>query len=150
MDVPVRRVTIHSIRLLAWNGPQEPFSFEVVCSRGTYVRSLCHDLGQRLGCGACMSSLVRTQTCGYSVERAVSMEDPKQMTAEQIKALLDPPETAVSHLPKLELNEEQAMLFRNGNPVWSQNLTLSDDIQAVFSDNKLIGMIRNGVIAKVL
>ena len=78
------------------------------------------------------------------------MEDLKQMTAEQIESLLDPPETAVSHLSKLELNEEQAALFRNGNPVWSQNLTLSDDIQAVFSDNTLIGIIRNGVIAKVL
>ena len=150
VDIPVRRVTIHSIRLLEWNGPEEPFTFEVVCSRGTYVRAICHDLGQMLGCGACMSSLVRTQTCGYSIENAVSMDDLKQMTADQIEALLDSPETAVSHLPRLELNETQARLFCNGNPVWSHDLALQDDIQAVFFDTHLIGIIRNKTIAKVL
>ena len=150
VEIPVRKVTIHSIRILDWNGPEEPFTFEVVCSRGTYVRSICHDLGQMLGCGACMSSLVRTQTCGYSIENAVSLDDLKQMTAEQIEALLDPPETAVSHLPRLDLSDDQARLFCNGNPVWSQDLTLTDEIQAVFFDKQLIGIIRNKAIAKVL
>ena len=150
VEIPVRKVTVHSIRILDWNGPEEPFTFEVVCSRGTYVRSICHDLGQMLGCGACMSSLVRTQTCGYSIENAVSMDDLKQMTAEQIEALLDPPETAVSHLPRLDLSDDQARLFCNGNPVWSQDLTLTDEIQAVFFDKQLIGIIRNKAIAKVL
>ncbi|MBO4880526.1 MAG: tRNA pseudouridine(55) synthase TruB [Firmicutes bacterium] len=150
VEIPVRKVTIHSIRILDWNGPEEPFTFEVVCSRGTYVRSICHDLGQMLGCGACMSSLVRTQTCGYSIENAVSMDDLKQMTAEQIEALLDPSETAVSHLQRLDLSEDQARLFCNGNPVWSQDLTLTDEIQAVFFDKQLIGIIRNKAIAKVL
>ena len=150
VEIPVRKVTIHSIRILDWNGPEEPFTFEVVCSRGTYVRSICHDLGRMLGCGACMSSLVRTQTCGYSIENAVSLDDLKQMTAEQIEALLDPPETAVSHLPRLDLSDDQARLFCNGNPVWSQDLTLTDEIQAVFFDKQLIGIIRNKAIAKVL
>ena len=150
VEIPVRKVTVHSIRILDWNGPEETFTFEVVCSRGTYVRSICHDLGQMLGCGACMSSLVRTQTCGYSIENAVSMDDLKQMTAEQIEALLDPPETAVSHLPRLDLSDDQARLFCNGNPVWSQDLTLTDEIQAVFFDKQLIGIIRNKAIAKVL
>ena len=149
VDIPVRKVTVHSIRLLDWSGPEEPFTFEVVCSRGTYVRSICHDLGQMPGCGACMSSLVRTQTCGYSIEKAVSMDDLKQMTAEQIESLLDPPETAVSHLPRLELNEEQARLFCNGNPIWSQHLQLSDELQSVFYSNKLIGIIKDQKISKV-
>ena len=150
VEIPVRKVTVHSIRILDWNGPEETFTFEVVCSRGTYVRSICHDLGQMLGCGACMSSLVRTQTSGYSIDNAVSMDDLKQMTAEQIEALLDPPETAVSHLPRLDLSDDQARLFCNGNPVWSQDLTLTDEIQAVFFDKQLIGIIRNKAIAKVL
>ena len=150
VDVPVRRVFIHSIRMLEWNGPEKPFTFEVACSRGTYVRSICHDLGQMLGCGACMSSLARTQTCGYSIEQSVSIDDLKQMDAEQIESLLDLPEIAVSHLPKLELSEAQAKLFKNGNPIWSQVLPLTDEIQAVFSDDQLIGVIRDGKIAKVL
>ena len=149
VDIPVRKVTVHSIRMLAWNGPEEPFTFEVICSRGTYVRSICHDLGQMLDCGACMSSLVRTQTCGYSIEKAVSMDDLKKMSAEQIEVLLDPPETAVSHLPRLELNEEQANLFRNGNPIWNDGLSVPEDPCAVFAEERLIGVTRDGKIAKV-
>ena len=150
VEVPVRRVTIHGIRMLDWQGPQQPFTFEVVCSRGTYVRAICHDLGQALGCGACMSSLVRTDTCGYSLEQALPLEDLRSMNAEQIEALLDPPETAVSHLPRLELDEEQAKLFANGNPIWSDGLTLSGEVQAVFHNNKLIGIVRDQKIAKVI
>lgn len=150
VEVPVRSVTIHGIRMLDWQGPQQPFTFEVVCSRGTYVRAICHDIGQTLGCGACMSSLVRTNTCGYSLEQALSLEDLRSMNAEQIEALLDPPETAVSHLPRLELDEEHAKLFTNGNPIWSDGLTLSDEVQAVFHNSKLIGIVRDRKIAKVL
>lgn len=150
VDIPVRRVTIHGIRMLDWQGPQQPFTFEVVCSRGTYVRAICHDMGQTLGCGACMSSLVRTNTSGYSLEQALSLEDLRSMNAEQIEALLNPPETAVSHLPRLELGEEQAKLFINGNPVWSDGLTLFDEVQAAFHNNKLIGIVRDQKIAKVL
>ena len=150
VEVPVRSVTIHGIRMLDWQGPQQPFTFEVVCSRGTYVRAICHDMGQTLGCGACMSSLVRTNTCGYSLEQALSLEDLRSMNAEQIEALLDPPETAVSHLPRLELDEEHAKLFTNGNPIWSDGLTLSDEVQAVFHNSKLIGIVRDRKIAKVL
>lgn len=150
VEVPVRLVTIHGIRMLDWQGPQQPFTFEVVCSRGTYVRAICHDMGQTLGCGACMSSLVRTNTCGYSPEQALSLEDLRSMNAEQIEALLDPPETAVSHLPRLELDEEHAKLFTNGNPIWSDGLTLFDEVQAVFHNSKLIGIVRDRKIAKVL
>lgn len=150
VEVPVRRVTIYKISLLEWNGPEEPFTFEAVCSRGTYIRSICHDLGQILSCGACMSSLVRTKTCGYSIDHAVSLEDLKKMDPQQIEALLDPPRTAVAHLPRLDLDQEQARLFVNGNPLWAEDLALSDDVQTVYSNDHLIGIIRDRKIAKVL
>ena len=149
VEIPVRRVTIYSIRLLNWNGPDQPFTMEVVCSRGTYIRSICHDLGQLLGCGACMSSLVRTATCGYRIEEAVSLEALRGMTPQQIEALLDPLETAVSHLPRLDLTQEQAKLFLNGNPLWSEDLPLEDVIYAVYFD-QLIGICKGNLITKVL
>ncbi|MBQ1475799.1 MAG: hypothetical protein IIZ21_00775, partial [Firmicutes bacterium] len=127
----------------------QPFTMEVVCSRGTYIRSICHDLGQLLGCGACMSSLVRTATCGYRIEEAVSLEALRGMTPQQIEALLDPLETAVSHLPRLDLTQEQAKLFLNGNPLWSEDLPLEDIIYAVYFD-QLIGICKGNLITKVL
>lgn len=149
VEIPVRCVTIYSIRLLTWNGPDQPFTMEVVCSRGTYIRSICHDLGQLLGCGACMSSLVRTATCGYRIEESVSLEALRGMTPQQIEALLDPLETAVSHLPRLDLTQEQAKLFLNGNPLWSEDLPLEDIIYAVYFD-QLIGICKGNLITKVL
>ncbi len=150
VEVPVRRVTVHSIRILAWNGPSEPFKMESVCSRGTYIRSICHDLGEALGCGACMSSLVRTETCGYRIEEAADLEALRGMTPEQIETLLDPLESAVSHLPRLDLTEEQAKLFLNGNPLWSEELPLEERNYAVFGDGGLLGICRGHLISKVL
>ena len=150
VDIPARRVTVYRIRLLDWQGPDNPFTFEIVCSRGTYVRAVCHDLGQRLGVGACMSSLVRTAACGYAIEHAVSLDELQEMDLREIEALLDPPETAVAHLPGFELEEAAADLFINGNPKWSEGLSLSDGVQAAYSQGKLIGIIRDGKIAKVL
>ena len=150
VEIPVRKVTIYRIRLLEWKNQEEPFTFEVVCSRGTYVRSICHDLGQILGCGACMSSLVRTASCGYTIEHAVSFDELQEMDVSEIEALLDPPETAVSHLPRVELDEAKRKLFLNGNPGWSCDLIIPDDPCAVFSGKDLIGITRAGKIAKVL
>ncbi|MBQ1418762.1 MAG: hypothetical protein IIY95_05075, partial [Firmicutes bacterium] len=111
---------------------------------------ICHDLGEALGCGACMSSLVRTETCGYKIEEAADLEALRGMTPEQIEALLDPLESAVSHLPRLDLTEEQAKLFLNGNPVWSEDLPLEERNYAVFGDGGLLGICKGHLISKVL
>ena len=150
VEIPVRRVNIYSIRLLDWQGADQPFSFETVCSRGTYVRALCQSIGEELGVGACMSALVRTKTCGYALEDAVPLEALKSMNPQQIEALLDPPQSAVSHLPSLALNDEQAALFSNGNPLWSKDLNLSDETQAVYHGQALLGIVKDAKIAKVL
>ena len=68
---------------------------------------------------------------------------------EQIEALLDPLETAVSHLPRLDLTQEQAKLFLNGNPLWSEDLPLEDIIYAVYFE-QLIGICKGNLITKVL
>ncbi len=150
VEIPERTVTVYGIQLLEWHSAQEPFRFSVTCSRGTYVRSICHDLGEMLGCGACMSSLVRTQTCGYSIGDSVDLEELRSMTPEQIEGLLDPAETAVGHLDRVELDEERTNLFVNGNPLWSDGMKMPAGNCAVFQDGKLIGISKGEVISKVL
>ena len=68
-----RRVTIHTLEILDQSGPEE-FTLRVVCSKGTYVRTLCHDLGRALGCGGAMAALRRTRVGRLTLERAVTME----------------------------------------------------------------------------
>ena len=150
VEIPERRVTIHSIKLLEWNGCEKPFTFEVKCSRGTYVRSICHDLGQKLGCGAAMSGLMRTETCGYVIDNAVDLAALREMSPEEIGKLLDPLETAVSTLPYMSLSGKKAKLFKNGNPVWSEGLRCPDEAYAVFEGGKLLGIAKGPKVSKVI
>lgn len=70
-----RRVTIHSLRLDAFEHPR--LSITVCCSKGTYIRSLADDIGRRLGTGGCLESLLRTRVGDYKVEDSLRMEDIK-------------------------------------------------------------------------
>ena len=69
-----RLVTIRALGLLGWPDAGEDFSLRVVCSKGTYVRTLCHDIGQLLGCGGCMSSLRRVKAAGFTLDDSVTLE----------------------------------------------------------------------------
>ena len=69
-----RPVTIRALGLLGWPDAAEDFSLRVVCSKGTYVRTLCHDIGQALGCGGCMSSLRRVRAAGFTLTDCVTLE----------------------------------------------------------------------------
>lgn len=82
-----RSIHIYALELLGKSTSGDPL-LRVECSKGTYVRTLCHDLGQALGCGACMSALRRTRAAGFSLEDAVSLE--QVLTAEDPIALLRP------------------------------------------------------------
>lgn len=68
-----RPVTIHALGITGQQG-DDLYTLRILCSKGTYVRTLCHDIGQALGCGGCMSSLRRVQAAGFTVEDAVSLE----------------------------------------------------------------------------
>ena len=69
-----RTVHIHALGLLGWPDAGEDFSLRVVCSKGTYVRTLCHDIGQALGCGGCMSSLRRVKAAGFTLDDSATLE----------------------------------------------------------------------------
>ena len=84
-----RSIVIHELTLLGQSG--EDWLLDVRCSKGTYIRTLCHDIGQALGCGGCMSALRRTEAGGFSVENA--------LTISEIQALADAGELEKRLLP---------------------------------------------------
>ena len=109
-----RPVTIHSLTLEGQTGPAE-FILRIRCSKGTYVRTLCHDIGLALGCGGCMSSLRRTMAAGFSLDRAVTLEQVQQ--AEDPAALLLPVDAYFSDRPALTLPSALEKKVRNGMTV---------------------------------
>ena len=140
-DLKARKVTVRSIRLLDLDEAALEGHIEVCCSRGTYVRTICHDLGRKLGCGACLSSLVRTSACGFSLDEALDLEQARRMDREAVLARMLPLERAVSGLPKLFLEDEEVRRYLNG-------LTLKKDSGqypqnapiAVFAGSDLAGI----------
>ena len=109
-----RSVTIHELELLGWPDAGESFRLRVRCSKGTYVRTLCHDVGQALGCGGCMSSLRRSMAAGFTLADAVTMEDVQ----ERGEALLRPLDSLFTQYPALTVRSAgQEKRVRCGNPI---------------------------------
>lgn len=136
-----RKVTIHALALT------EAGLLRVRCSKGTYVRTLIHDLGARLGCGAALSSLRRTEAGGFRVEQAVPLAaliaaDP----AERLRHLL-PPDTPFLPYPALTVQGKRERLARCGNAFPAE---LPDGLCRVYGANGdflLLGRCQAGVVA---
>lgn len=111
-----RPVTFFDITV-AWTDLPR-FCIRVTCSRGTYIRTLCHDIGQRLGCGACMESLVRTGVGCFSLEDAKGLEEI-QAAADAGTAgnLIIPTDAMFRRLPGVRTAPAADAAARNGNPV---------------------------------
>lgn len=106
-----RPVTIHALELEDQLGPDE-FLLRVRCSKGTYVRTLCHDIGAAVGCGGCMSSLRRTMAAGFTLADSVTLDAVLQ--ADDPAALLLPVDAYFSGYPDLVADPEQEKRIRNG------------------------------------
>ena len=107
-----RPITIHSLTVEDVLGPDR-FLLRVRCSKGTYVRTLCHDIGQALGCGGCMSSLRRTMAAGFTLDDAVTLDRVQQ----EGEALLAPLDSLFRQHPAYQIRHPRVdALCRNGNP----------------------------------
>ena len=115
-----RPITIYALEILEEApSPDADYLLRVRCSKGTYVRTLCHDVGQRLGCGGCMGSLRRTMAAGFTLADAVSLEQVQEQGA----ALLRPLDSLFSSHPAFHLmSPKQERLCRCGNPVPAKGL----------------------------
>ncbi len=108
-----RPVTIYELEVLEQTAP-DAFTLRIRCSKGTYVRTLCHDIGRALGCGGCMSALRRTMAAGFTLADAVTLERV-QLEGE---SLLQSVDSLFRAHPAYHIRTERAeALCRNGNPL---------------------------------
>lgn len=116
-----RAVTIKEINLLSRDGDE--FTIDVLCSKGTYIRSLADDIGTYLGCGATMTRLRRTATAGFNISDCITLEKLEKNP----DAYLLSPEKAVEYLPKIELTKAQKTRFLNGAFISLDRVNFSGD-----------------------
>lgn len=119
--VPARKVTVHSLRLTGLT-PGHGALLSVCCSRGFYVRTLCHDLGEAVGCPAHMRFLLRTRSGPFALDTAVTLEALAERAArETLAECLLPPEAGLGHMPMAQVPPDLEKAVRNGGHVpWSR------------------------------
>ena len=115
IERPARTVTVHGITLTDFDSAAQCGTLEIVCGKGTYVRTVIHDIGKVLGCGGCMTSLVRTAACGFTLADAHTFEEVQQAAdSGTAETLIVPADRLFLSLPAVSLSEAQTRLYRNG------------------------------------
>lgn len=143
-----RKITVTEIELVGKaNGD---FLLRLECSKGTYVRTICNDVGNALGCGACMSSLRRTRAGAFSVDDAHTLEDiiAAAKIGDAEKFIL-PVDTLFSHLERLNVDDESAKRLKTGGII---SVTCNDGRYRVYAPNGeflLIGVVREGKLKTI-
>lgn len=118
-----RRITIHSIEIEEICLPR--VTMKVFCSRGTYIRTLCHDIGQKLGCGGAMEKLVRTRSGRFGLEEAYKLSEIQKLSDEgRLEEILMPVENVFEGLLAVQAIGIGQKLLENGNPLECRHVKL--------------------------
>ncbi len=112
LERQARRITIHAIELLSFDPPRA--RIRVSCSKGTYLRVLAVEIGERLGCGAHLSALRRERAGPFSLDAAIGLEALEALSPLERRARLGAVDSLVLELPRIDLGAEAAARFRNG------------------------------------
>lgn len=133
--LPPRRIRVTEIKLVDTQFEEPPYIalFDVTCSKGTYIRTLCHDLGRKLGCGASLSFLVRTRTGPFKLEDAKTLEEIRSGW-ENGKSDFLLPLTGVLPFPRKEIGEDLVKAIRQGKRIPCDAL----EGEMNFSPNQLV------------
>ena len=140
-----RPITIHELTLLGMEA--DGIRLSVRCSKGTYIRTLCKDIGEALGCGGCMAALRRVQAGEYTIGEAVPLLELLEM--EQPEQVLRPVDSMFRNLPAVTLSANQEKRCRNGN---SFTISLPEGTYRAYAANGeflMLAKVEDGVMSTI-
>jgi tRNA pseudouridine55 synthase len=141
VERPARDVTIHRADLLDADEGGHLYTIDVVCSRGTYIRTLCHDMGEALGAGAVLTALRRTESCGFTLDKCITLREAEELSARgELESRLLPVEAVFASLPRLTLNVKDATRFGNGVKLQMQPSWPTKPCAVFREDNMFLGL----------
>lgn len=135
-----RQVKIFSIDLISFDMQSQRFEMDVVCSKGTYIRTLAEDIGHALGCGAHLAGLRRLSTAHFRLEHAYTLEQLEELTMEQRDDLLLGPDAAVADLPRVELDADSVFYLLRGQSVWKSGMKIAGLFRVYTEDDRFLGL----------
>lgn len=138
VDRPSRTVTIYRCDIIEWLD-EKRFKIKVHCSKGTYIRTLCTDIGKALGCGAHMGYLLRTQVGAFSLEDSITLEQLEQYK-ENLTSYVQTLEVLFKDYKKVTINELGKKRLTNGNALMIKHIVepidcLSQELVRVYNEN---------------
>ncbi len=138
-----RSITVHKIDILDISLPY--VKIDVHCSKGTYIRSLAADIGSALGCGACLSSLCRTESGNLKIENSFTPEELERLAAEgRLPDAVIPLEELFCDCEKIVLDEKKSAMVRNGVPIYFSAFPKGELFRVYASDGELIALSERG------
>lgn len=140
-EIPAREIEVFSINQTSDLNCRNEFDIDCTVSKGTYIRSLCRDIGETLGCGATLTKLCRTKTAGFEFSQCVDLDD---LTPENISEFILPCDMAVEYMPKIQVSEKQAVRFCNGGELSLERIKTDAFCDGmcyrVYSNEKFLGL----------
>lgn len=121
IDREARKITVHSLSCTETESATN-YILDVHCSGGTYIRTLCADIGKELGCGGAMATLERTEACGFPIEKAISLDALREYPIEKLCSLLIPVEELFKDMPVVRLSEFFEKLCRGGCEIYQSKI----------------------------
>lgn len=134
-----RKVEIYAINIILIR--ENKVLFDVSCSKGTYIRTLCHDIGERLGCGGVMSFLLRTATNNFDISSAITLEELQEI--ENIESILKPIDFPLYHIPRIDIDVIYKKAALNGNKIPLRKIPPSTSIEndiRIYLEGNFIGI----------
>lgn len=122
VQIEPRKITVYSVSRIS-DFKDNSFKIRVHCSKGTYIRSLCNDIGEKLSCGATLEALRRESAHGFDIGQCVRLDD---LAEENIESYVLSEETAVLNLRQIAVTEKQAVRFTNGGELDIARLKIND------------------------
>ena len=134
-----RPVTFYEIEILSIEIPL--VTIKVTCSKGTYIRTLCHDIGEKLGCKGCMESLVRTKVDRFSIEDSLKLSQIEELKANgQLENYILRPEDMFFHYPRIQAAPQFDKMLENGNPLPWRGQIPGEKVRIYHSSGVFIGI----------
>lgn len=142
-----RQITIYELELLKEEHPD--YTMRVCCSKGTYIRTLCHDIGQKLGCGGVMTQLLRSRVGEFRAEDAYRLSEIQSFAeAGRLQEILVPTENMFSRLMALKVKDGGLKALQNGNKLlpsqvfWEKEPAAGQELRVYGKDGQFFGVYR--------
>lgn len=145
IEIEPRKVTIAKIELLNIDRSNDEIEVNIDCGPGTYIRSIARDLGEQLGVGGTLASLVRTQSCGMQLNDSVTFEQIETQIQQQTFTLIEP-SLALSHLDSVRLSDRDSQLWCQGQLIDLDNAQTDSDFSkhdsylVTYKDDTFLGI----------